>query len=134
MCVLPSSLRGSKVWIMSWKMLFLISELCREAQLPSLCSLGLACKYTKTYNKKVCENEYMCNYLASFLFFLKHCQIRRVEKKQQRYEEQLFKFKPPAVNCYLVVHIISPLQHKSLSRWAYMWNMHVDIHFFYNYG
>lgn len=43
-CVLLSSLRGSRVWIMSWKMLFLIRELCREAQLPSLCSLGLAYK------------------------------------------------------------------------------------------
>lgn len=41
-CLLLSSLRGSRVWIMSWKMLFLISELCREAQLPSLCNLGLA--------------------------------------------------------------------------------------------
>lgn len=39
---IPSLLRGSRVWIMSWKMLFLINELCREAQLPSLCSLGLA--------------------------------------------------------------------------------------------
>lgn len=47
-CVLLSSLRGSRVWIMSWKMLFLISELCREAQLPSLCNLGLAYKKTKT--------------------------------------------------------------------------------------
>lgn len=39
----PSSLNGSRVCIISWKMLFLIRELCREAQLPSLCSLGLAC-------------------------------------------------------------------------------------------
>lgn len=51
-CVLLSSLRGSRVWIMSWKMLFLISELCREAQLPSLCNLGLAYKKTKTEDHK----------------------------------------------------------------------------------
>lgn len=49
----PSSLRGSRVWIMSWKMLFLISELCRDAQLPSLCSLGLAYQNTNTNTKNV---------------------------------------------------------------------------------
>lgn len=48
---IPSSLRGSSVCIMSWKMLFLISELCKEAQLPSLCSLGFACKSSKVTKK-----------------------------------------------------------------------------------
>lgn len=38
------SLKGSNVWIISWKMLFLIKLLCREAELPPLCSRGLACE------------------------------------------------------------------------------------------
>lgn len=40
--ILPS-LSGSNVWIISWKMLFLIRLLCREAELPPLWRRGLAC-------------------------------------------------------------------------------------------
>lgn len=65
----PSSLRGSRVWIMSWKMLFLISELCRDAQLPSLCSLGLAYQNTNTNTK----NCYML--IPHFYSFIKWCDV-----------------------------------------------------------
>lgn len=44
--VLPS-LKGSSVWIISWKMLFLIRLLCREAELPPLWSRGLAYRRRK---------------------------------------------------------------------------------------
>lgn len=45
-CTLPS-LRGSSVWIISWKMLFLMRVLWREAELPPLWRRGLAYKEKK---------------------------------------------------------------------------------------
>lgn len=62
---------------MSWKMLFLISELCREAQLPSLCSLGLAYTDTKTFKKRLAMKNIQ-NYLASFIFFLPKTLINKM--------------------------------------------------------
>lgn len=52
--ILPS-LKGSNVWIISWKMLFLIKLLCREAELPPLWSRGLACeRRNKGVNQTFC--------------------------------------------------------------------------------
>lgn len=40
--------RGSSVWIISWKMVFLREVLCREAELPPLCRTGRTCQATET--------------------------------------------------------------------------------------
>lgn len=40
--VLLPSPRGSSVWIISWKMVFLMVLLCREAELPPRCNVGLS--------------------------------------------------------------------------------------------
>lgn len=39
--VLLPSPKGSSVWIMSWKMVFLMVLLCKDAELPPRCSMGL---------------------------------------------------------------------------------------------
>lgn len=49
MCSLPS-LKGSNVWIISWKMLFRIKLLCSEAELPPLWRRGRACEGRQASN------------------------------------------------------------------------------------
>ncbi len=53
--LLPSP-RGSSVWIISWKMVFLMVLLCREAELPPRCSVGFSYTREEKYSDK-CSQE-----------------------------------------------------------------------------